>query len=263
MSAMEAILNDIKRLTTDKPQTFYCCQGCGHTYQAAELQTACPSCHQNVYQWPGDTSEEAINRANRAKGVTTNVQPTATPEPSPSTESAATAAPAPAQTRKPRSVKKTEEKPPEQPKAQTETTSEQSSDTLDFSALREAAVAAFIAKHNLNELQPLAVGHCTVQTVGFTLWSNKRPVYRFHESVETGKEFMEAYNEARAEQPALAIDVARCSDCDNPELEACLYRGDLVVGLNSGHGTKQVRRGDRIKIGALRTSTGKIRFVMI
>ena len=258
MSAMEAILNDIKKLTTEKPQGWYCCQGCGHTYQAAELLTACPSCKAQAYQWPGDTAEEAQSRADRAKGAS-NVQPTAVLAPA---VEEPPAAPAPA-TRKPRAVKKTEEKPPEQPKTQTEATSEQSSDTLDYTAIREAAVAAFIAKHNLNELQPLAVGHCTVQTVGFTLWSNKRPVYRFHESVETGKEFMEAYNEARAEQPALAIDVARCSDADNPELEACLYRGDLVVGLNSGHGTKQVRRGDRIKIGALKTSTGKIRFVMI
>jgi len=254
---MEAILNDIKKLTTEKPGSWYCCQGCGHTYQAAELLTACPSCKEAAYQWPGDTSEEATNRANRAKGAS-NVQPTAVL--APAVEEPPAAPPA---TRKPRSVKKTEEKPPEQPKAQAEATSEQPSDTVDYTAIREAAVAAFIEKHKLNEIQPLPVGHATVQTVGFTLWSNKRPVYRFHESVETGKEFMEAYNEARAEQPALAIDVARCADCDNSELEACLYRGDLVVGLNSGHGTKQVRRGDRIKIGALRTSTGKIRFVMI
>ena len=260
MSAMEAILNDIKKLTTEKPQTWYCCQGCGHIYQAGEVPTACPSCQTTAYQWPGDSSEEAQNRANRAKGAT-NVQPATVSAPAVAEPPAATAKPAPA--RKPRAVKKIEEKPPEQPKAQTPATSEQSSDTLDYTAVREAAVTAFIAKHNLNELQPLAVGYATVQTVGFTLWSNKRPVYRFHESVETGKEFMEAYNEARAEQPALAIDVARCSDCDNPELEACLYRGDLVVGLNSGHGTKQVRRGDRIKIGALKTSTGKIRFVMV
>ena len=258
MSAMEAILNDIKKLTTETPTSFYCCQECGDTYRSDRMLEACPGCKKAVYQWPGETMEEAKSRAARAKGAT-NVQPTAVLAPA---VEEPPAAPAPA-TRKPRAVKKTEEKPPEQPKTQTEATSEQSSDTLDYTAIREAAVTAFIEKHNLNELQPLAVGHCTVQTVGFTLWSNKRPVYRFHESVETGKEFMEAYNEARAEQPALAIDVARCSDCDNPELEACLYRGDLVVGLNSGHGTKQVRRGDRIKIGALKTSTGKIRFVMI
>ncbi len=254
MSAMEAILNDVKKLTTEKPRSWYCCQGCGHKYQASEVPNSCPSCNATVYQWPGESAEEAESRANRAKGAA-NVQP--------ATVSTPTVAEPPATTRKPRSVKKTEEKPPEQPKAQAEAAGEQPSDTVDYTAIREAAVTAFIAKHNLNELQPLAVGHCTVQTVGFTLWANKRPVYRFHESVETGKEFMEAYNEARAEQPALAIDVARCSDADNPELEACLYRGDLVVGLNSGHGTKQVRRGDRIKIGALRTSTGKIRFVMI
>ena len=260
MSAMEAILNDIKKLTTEKPQTWYCCQGCGHIYQAGEVPVTCPSCQTTAYQWPGDSSEEAQNRANRAKGAT-NVQPATVSAPAVAEPPAATTKPAPA--RKPRAVKKIEEKPPEQPKAQTPATSEQSSDTLDYTAIREAAVTAFIEKHKLNEIQPLAVGHCTVQTVGFTLWSNKRPVYRFHESVETGKEFMEAYNEARAEQPALAIDVARCSDCDNPELEACLFRGDLVVGLNSGHGTKQVRRGDRIKVGALKTSTGKIRFVMI
>ena len=260
MSAMEAILNDIKKLTTEKPQTWYCCQGCGHIYQAGEVPATCPSCQSTAYQWPGDSSEEAQNRANRAKGAT-NVQPATVSAPAVAEPPAATAEPAPA--RKPRAVKKTEEKPPELPKAQAQATSEQSSDTLDYTAIRAAAVTAFITKHNLNELQPLAVGHATVQTVGFTLWSNRRPIYRFHESVETGKEFMEAYNEARAEQPALAIDVARCSDCDNPELEACLFRGDLVVGLNSGHGTKQVRRGDRIKVGALKTSTGKIRFVMI
>ena len=256
MSAMEAILNDIKKLTTEKPQTWYCCQGCGHKYQAGEVPQTCPSCNAAAYQWPGETAEEAEGRANRAKGAT-NVQPTTIPAPAVEEPPAAPA------TRKPRAVKKAEEKPPEQPKAQTEATSEQSSDTLDYTAIREAAVTAFIEKHKLNEIQPLPVGHATVQTVGFTLWMNRKPVYRFHESVETGKEFMEAYNEARAEQPALAIDVARCADCDNSELEACLYRGDLVVGLNSGHGTKQVRRGDRIKIGALRTSTGKIRFVMI
>jgi hypothetical protein len=260
MSAMEAILNDIKKLTTEKPQTWYCCQSCNHKYQAGEVPNSCPSCDATVYQWPGESAEEAESRANRAKGAT-NVQPATVSTP-PVAESPVEQ-PAPAAARKPRSVKKTEEKPPEQPKAQTEATGEQPSDTVDYTAIREAAVAAFIEKHKLNEIQPLPVGHATVQTVGFTLWSNKRPVYRFHESVETGKEFMEAYNEARAEQPALAIDVARCADCDNPELEACLYRGDLVVGLNSGHGTKQVRRGDRIKIGALRTSTGKIRFVMI
>jgi hypothetical protein len=262
MSVMEQLINDIKSLTTDKPQTFYCCQGCGHTYPSAEVPEVCPSCKATAYQWPGDTAEEAKSRADRAKGITN--APTTTPEPSPSVEPAPTAAPnPPATTRKPRAARKTEEKLPEQPAASTPATSEQSTDTVDFTAAREAAVAAFIEKHRLNEIQPLPVGHVTVQTVGFTLWLNKRPVYRFHESVETGKEFMEAYNEARAEQPALAIDVARCSDCDNPELEACLYRGDVVVGLNSGHGTKQVRRGDRIKIGALRTSTGKIRFVMI
>lgn len=254
MSVMEQLIKDIKNLTTDKPRTFYCCQGCGHIYPSAEVPEVCPSCKATAYQWPGDTAEEAENRANRAKGVA-NVQPATVSTPAPVEP--------PAATRKPRSVKKTEEKPPEQPKAPTEATSMQPSDSVDYTAIREAAVVAFITKHKLNEIQPLAVGHVTVQTVGFTLWLNKRPVYRFHESVETGKEFMEAYNEARAEQPALAIDVARCSDCDNPELEACIYRGDVVVGLNSGHGTKQVRRGDRIKIGALRTSTGKIRFVMI
>ena len=259
MSAMEQILSDIKRLTTDKPQTFYCCQGCGHTYPSAEVPEVCPECKSTAYQWPGDTEVEAQSRANRAKGASN--APTATPEPSPSVEPAPTPAPSPV--RKPRAVKKTEEKPPEPAAAQTEAASVQSPDTVDFTALREAAVTRFIDKHKLNEIQPLPVGHATVQTVGFTLWSNRRPIYRFHESVETGKEFMEAYNEARAEQPALAIDVARCADCDNPELEACLYRGDLVVGLNSGHGTKQVRRGDRIKIGALKTTTGKIRFVMI
>lgn len=259
MSAMEQILSDIKRLTTEKPTTYYCCQGCGHTYPSAEIPEVCPECKGTAYQWPGDTEVEAQSRANRAKGVSN--APTATPEPSPSVEPAPTATPSPV--RKPRAVKKTEEKPPEPAAASTEAASVQSPDTVDFTALREAAVTQFIDKHKLNEIQPLAVGHATVQTVGFTLWSNRRPIYRFHESVETGKEFMEAYNEARAEQPALAIDVARCADCDNPELEACLYRGDLVVGLNSGHGTKQVRRGDRIKIGALRTTTGKIRFVMI
>lgn len=259
MSVMEQLIKDIKNLTTDKPQTFYCCQGCGHIYQSAEVPEVCPNCKATVYQWPGDSADEAKSRADRARGVT-NAQPT-TPESSPSVEPAPTAA-LPA-VRKPRAARKTEEKPPEQPAPQTEATSVQPTDSVDYTAIREAAVAAFITKHKLNEIQPLAVGHATVQTVGFTLWVNRRPVYRFHESVETGKEFMEAYNEARAEQPALAIDVARCADCDNPELEACLYRGDLVVGLNSGHGTKQVRRGDRIKIGALRTSTGKIRFVMI
>lgn len=104
------------------------------------------------------------------------------------------------------------------------------------------------------------VGTALVQAVGFTVWVDQKPQYRIQESFETGKEFAEAFNEYRAEQPSARIDVAACINASDPELVACLFRGDMVVGLSTSTGTKQVRRGDVIKIGAVKTSKGNLRF---
>jgi hypothetical protein len=134
---------------------------------------------------------------------------------------------------------------------------------VDYRAQREARVAAFIEKHNLNEFQPVPVGTATVQTVGYTLWVGGKPIFRLKESFETGREFAADYNAARAEQPATRIDVAACNKVSDSELEACLYKGDLIVSLNSGHGTETVKPGDTIKIGAYRTKENRLRFAII
>ena len=248
MSAMKELLADINKLTSEPAEEqipYYCCQACGDTYRSTTVRADCPGCRATIYQWPGSSVEEARDRAARARGATTapeKAEPAAVEKP-----------------KRPRAAKKIEEAKPETP-AQAPATP---AVTTDYAEARDNAISALIEKHNLNEFQPVEVGTATVQTVGFTLWMNKRPVYRFHEAFETAKDFAAAYNEARAEQPATRIDVALCSGVSNPEVEACLFRGELTVGLNSGHGTIQVRRGDTVKVGALKTTTGKLRFVVI
>jgi hypothetical protein len=246
MSAMEAIMSEIKNLTMDDANLgimqYYSCDKCGTVTGGNKPPSKCIPCGaEDPFWFIGGSRDEAMNRRKTAQ----QQSPAATP--------------APAEAPKKRTVTKKAEPAKQAPVAPVPTVEA----TPDLRAERDAKVQAFIAANNLNEIEPVFVGHATVQTVGFTLWMNKRPVYRLHESFESAQDFAQAYNEARAEQPATRIDVAACCGVDNIELEACLFRGDLMASLNSGHGTIQVRRGDRVKIGALKTTTGKLRFVVI
>lgn len=280
MSVMDDLLKDVNRLTQTaaEPQlSFYSCQACGDTYRSEVMRETCPGCKATARQWPGSTQEEARNRAIRARGVATDEQPkpnTGLPERLAGTEGTAPGSDVvpdttvektvdkPATARK-RTVKKVEEAKQPEAKTATQPNTAQTDAEVDYRAQREARVAAFIEKHNLNEFQPVPVGTATVQTVGYTLWVGGKPIFRLKESFETGREFAADYNAARAEQPATRIDVAACNKVSDSELEACLFKGDLIVSLNSGHGTETAKPGDTIKIGAYRTKENRLRFAII
>jgi predicted nucleic acid-binding Zn-ribbon protein len=293
MSVMENLLKDVNRLTQTaaEPQlSFYSCQACGDTYRSERMLETCPGCKTNARQWPGSTADEARGRAKRAAGVapsTTNppevpnepvpepvgVASDSTPEqPKLKTQldnaSGGVGKPAFAGVNPDRVVTKTKRtvKTKAEPQVVQEIAQSNTAPTdaeTDYRAAREARIAAFIEKHALNEFQPVPVGTATVQTVGYTLWVGGKPIFRLKESFETGREFAADYNAARAEQPATRIDVAACNKVSDPELEACLYKGDLIVSLNSGHGTETVKPGDTIKIGAYRTRENRLRFAII
>jgi hypothetical protein len=268
MSVMENLLKDVNRLTQTaaEPQlSFYACQSCGYTYQHDSMPEACMGCKAAARQWPGSTAEEAAGRASRAKGIAST--PTLTPEVphAKPTPEPVTVAPDPTPEQpKPKARRTVAKKNEVAPVAEaTAPDTAQADAEVDYRAAREARVAAFIEKHALNEFQPVPVGTATVQTVGYTLWVGGKPIFRLKESFETGREFAADYNAARAEQPATRIDVAACSKVSDPELEACLFKGDLIVSLNSGHGTEQVKPGDTINIGAYRTKENRLRFAII
>ena len=264
MSVMENLLKDVNRhtQTAAEPElSFYSCQACGDTYRSERMLETCPGCKASARQWPGSTADEARGRAKRAAGVA----PSTTNPPEVPNEEPATAVPdsTPEQP-KPRAKRTVKTKAEEVPVVETPAPDTAPADAeTDYRAAREARVAAFIEKHALNEFQPVPCGTATVQTVGYTLWVGGKPVFRFKESFETGREFAADYNAARAEQPATRIDVAACNKVSDPELEACLYKGDLIVSLNSGHGTETVKPGDTIKIGAYRTRENRLRFAII
>jgi predicted nucleic acid-binding Zn-ribbon protein len=250
MNAMEGLLAEINKLTAepDGSLTYYACHQCGKTTATNNgPKSKCESCGSDGFQYPGATKEEASDRRLQGIGLA-----------KPTTEAPAPIPEAPAKPK--RVVKAKAETPPPAPPV---TPVVAASVDVDFAAVREAKVAAFIKAHNLNEIQPVEVAEAIVQTVGFTVWADKRPIFRLHESFETGKEFAESYNEARAHQPATRIDICQCAKVTNPELEECLFKGDLIASLNSGHGTLRVQRGDKVKIGAYKTSTGKLRFAVI
>jgi len=278
MSVMEDLLKDVNRLTQTaaEPQlSFYACQACGDCYRSERMLETCPGCKTNARQWPGSTADEARGRAKRAAGVapaTTLVevpsepvtQPPISEAPKPGSTDGISVT-VPSTTDKPAGAKRTV-KTKAEPQVVQEITQSNTAPVdaeTDYRAAREARVAAFIEKHALNEFQPVPVGTAVVQTVGYTLWVGGKPIFRLKESFETGREFAADYNAARAEQPATRIDVAACNKVSDPELEACLYKGDLIVSLNSGHGTEIVKPGDTIKIGAYRTRENRLRFAII
>jgi len=275
---MEDLLKDVNRLTQTaaEPQlSFYACQACGDCYRSERMLETCPGCKTNARQWPGSTADEARGRAKRAAGVapaTTLVevpsepvtQPPISEAPKPGSTDGISVT-VPSTTDKPAGAKRTV-KTKAEPQVVQEITQSNTAPVdaeTDYRAAREARVAAFIEKHALNEFQPVPVGTAVVQTVGYTLWVGGKPIFRLKESFETGREFAADYNAARAEQPATRIDVAACNKVSDPELEACLYKGDLIVSLNSGHGTEIVKPGDTIKIGAYRTRENRLRFAII
>jgi hypothetical protein len=282
MSVMENLLKDVNRLTqiAAEPQlSFYACQACGDCYRSERMRETCPGCKAAARQWPGSTADEARGRAARAKGIAPANTLVEVPSAVESIQEQvgvsgseagnnATVAPRDVgteSTTKPAKAKRTVKTKTEAipvVEAPTPGTAPADAET-DYRAAREARIAAFIEKHALNEFQPVPVGTATVQTVGYTLWVGGKPIFRLKESFETGREFAADYNAARAEQPATRIDVAACNKVSDPELEACLYKGDLIVSLNSGHGTETVKPGDTIKIGAYRTRENRLRFAII
>jgi len=292
MSVMDDLLKDVNRLTQTvaEPQlSFYSCQACGDTYRSEKMLEACPGCKAAARQWPGSTADEARGRAKRAAGVSPattlmpdqRINPSEVSNANPPTPQqtgvsagetkdttagllGTTGADTPAEQPKPRAKRTVAKKTEVAPVVEATASNQPATDAeVDYRAQREARVAAFIEKHNLNEFQPVPVGTATVQTVGYTLWVGGKPIFRLKESFETGREFAADYNAARAEQPATRIDVAACNKVSDSELELCLFKGDLIVSLNSGHGTEQVKVGDVINIGAYRTKENRLRFAII
>jgi len=262
--AMVDILSQINGLTaaTQGSLTYYCCECCTETYGSnSGPKPKCSGCGSTGFQYPGSTREEALERRNKGYGKTNAPEAVLPTEPATEVPQAPTGAVVEKVEKLGRKIKpKAEVAPVVIP---TPEQVESASVPADHRAVREATVAAFITTHQLNEFAPVEVGTAIVQAVGFTLWNNKKPVFRIQESFEDARDFAAAYNEARATQPAVRIDVAACNRVSSPELEACLFKGDLLVSLNSGHGTTQVRRGDVVKVGAYRTREGKLRFAVI
>lgn len=283
MNAYEELVNEINETVENKTtnQTWYCCQECTETYQSSKPLTTCIKCNANVYQWPGETKEKAIERALRAKGATfakaqkQEVDNGNTDKPdAPATSNAKQGGEesmcdteSEKKSKPKRTIKVKKEKAVEQPKptpepVQTAVDNEPEAESDEVND-REVAVNAFIEKFALNEIQPVPVGTAIVQTIGFTKWVDKKPNFVLMPPTMTGLEFQQVLDAARAEQPFTSIDCALCSHVDNPDLLACLYHGDMVASLNAGQGTTMVKPGFKVKIGALKTSRGKLRFVVM
>jgi hypothetical protein len=247
MNPYEQLIKEINDTVAEtKPLTWFACQSCLQTYQAEQTPPRCPKCNAEVYQWPGDNVEQALERANRAIGTTTKAAP-ATPT---------------APEKKPRAIKvKPEPTPTPTPAAPAMAATEPAS--APDTAEREARVAAFITKHGVTEFSPVPVGIATVQTFGFTRWNDKKPTFILMNPFQDAETFQKVFDQARAEQPSTQIDCALCSHVDNAELEACLYRGDLIASLNAGHGTTIVRAGQQVQIGAFKTVSNRLRFAVL
>lgn len=265
MSVFDQIAKEIEQTVYDggKSKGYLTCQTCQVTYpnNYDTIPAVCPKCNETAMQWPGDTEEQSKYRSLRAKGAAeanrAESERNIPDEP----------VPVPTKTKTRNKVKVKAEK---QPEPQPETVSEtpagiETTDSpgVDHKAIRAERTAKFIRDHKLNTLTPTPVGTAVVQTVGFTVWQNRIPAYRFMQPFETTSDFRQAYDEARASQPTVRIDVVSCGQVSDPELEACLWGGDLIASLNNGHGTAWAKRGDKVELGAVCTDKGYLRFYVM
>ena len=300
MDFMEGLMDEVNGAvsgaTNQTQQSIYACEACLKGYKTEEAVEVCPICGATARQWVGKDIDEALARATRSKNLQTKA---ATPEPTPApitpevderqplwdtlegmgiqfskrmksdtlqklldaamkppTAEKVIADNKPAKVEEPKVIEPEiiEDDEPEAPT---------SLDKIDHKELRKQATLKFIDKYKLNEISPVKVGTAEVQLIGFTMWADKKPAFRFMQSFETPQMFQTEYNKARAEQPSCAIDVVQCNNNSNPELKACLYNGNLVVSLNNGNGTTAARAGELVEVGALKTSTNHIRFVAL
>lgn len=270
MSIFDQIANEIEQTVNggEKAKGFLTCQECNVTYPNSfeTIPRQCPHCQAWAMQWPGDDEAQSQYRALRAKGAAAADRAEAERK----VPDAPAQAPAPKTTKT--RVRVTAEKAPEpkvetpaatEPETKSETETGADEVEIDHKAIRAERTAKFIRDHKLNTLTPTPVGTATVQTVGFTVWQNRVPAYRFMQPFETTADFRQAYDEARAVQPSARIDVVSCGQVSDPELEACLWGGDLIASLNNGHGTAWAKRGDKVEIGAVCTDKGYLRFYVM
>ena len=259
MSLFDDIATEISSVVEEGPKggQWYCCQECKHTYLSPELLRVCPKCHAQVSQWMGDTKEQAESRANRASGISTT----------PSTiNNGAEATESTVEPEKPKRIRVKKEKVQE-PVVTEEATPEPENNAEaktpeEKKAERLAQIKAYAESRELNGMVPVDIGTAVVQTQGFTIWNEGRPSYRFLEPHEEVADFNAEYNTARAMQPATQIDVVRCANCSDTEVHDLLFGGNIIASLNNGQGTQFVKRGQTVRIGAIYTDKGYLRFIV-
>lgn len=279
MSLFDDIASEISSVVEEGPKggSWYCCQKCKHAYLSPELLRVCPKCQTQVNQWMGDNKEQAISRANRASGIAPApvrvVEVAATVDPNckitahllPASDEPAQNV-AQAEPEKPKRIRVKKEKVQE-PVVTGEATPEVGPEAVEKTAEekkaeRLAQIRAYAESRGLNGMVPVDIGTAVVQTQGFTIWNEGRPSYRFLEPHEEVADFNAEYNTARAMQPATQIDVVRCANCSDTEVHDLLFGGNIIASLNNGQGTQFVKRGQTVRIGAIHTDKGYLRFVV-
>lgn len=266
MSIFEQIANEIgQTIGTPSNQTWYACQSCYHTYQSPELLRSCPKCLAPVNQWMGDNEEQSLKRARMANGVAPSTPILVVEAPTvPVVEEPKVVEPPKTKVR----VKKEKTAPIVEPTVETKVEQNQEEPTEELSAdekkaERLAKIQAYAKAHNLNSISPTMIGTATVQTHGFTMWQDKKPVYRFLEPHEEIADFNAEFNMTRAMQPMTQIDVIRCANCSDEALHELLFGNNIIAGLNAGRGNQFVKRNQTVKLGALISDSGYLRFIVL
>lgn len=273
---MEEVESAVEGATANKESVgWFACEACHKSYQASSMEETCPICGEAVRQWKGSTQVEALERMQKSVKLQQD-EPKTDPKAEPKVDERE-----PlwkilnelgikySKRMKKETLQKLIETYEETPEVVEETPEvveevEQTPEAApDYKALREKATLKFIKENKLNEISPVPVGCAEVQLIGFTIWDNKKPAFRFMQPFETPQMFQQEYNRARAIQPSCAIDVVQCNNVTNEELKKCLYNGNAIVSLNNGNGTTIARPGEIVELGALKTSTNHIRFVAL
>ena len=265
--ALSSLIDQVNKVVgTEGPpkgKNYIACPECGFTVELAKgvPPATCPSCMVEIKWETGNTPAEAKSKAVKAKHAP-KVEPVKKAEPKEKQKEETVETPEkvepvvePAPRR--RTVrKKAEEKAPE--------TQEPTSQVgADKKAEREKAIKALIKKYKLNSIAPVEVGTAEVGTIGYTIWNDKIPTFSFMEPTDTPQSFKQEFLYMKQTRPNLEMDVVRVGSIEPEELFSCLFSGNLIAGLNTGKGLIRVFLGAKVKIGAILTSVGNLRFVVL
>lgn len=279
MESVDQIMDQIKKETEPASGVVYlCCPKCGVTSvlnPVNPIPYSCYTCGKPTSFGTGPTPNAAKEKAaaiafkkeSLPAADNKSTEPVAA-QPSPVGPAEPAKQPA-RQSRKPKVEKAVEQSKPNDQQTGTQEEVKPTTETVngplsgaEWREMRMKAVADFIFKFHLNQVEVKPVGRANVYTHGFTQWNktddNRQvPSYTFADPGDDPSVYNEAKRQARLNDSRVMNDVVMLTNIDDVILPT-LYNAELVASIVSKKGRVAVKTGDVVEVGARLSGSGSI-----